>query len=83
VKQMAAILRIAGALDRSHTQQVTQTTIHLEDGHLHLEIVANGDPEVDLWAARSRTELFCRVFEMEVHVSLDRERHSQVSASNP
>lgn len=83
VKQMAAILRIAGALDRSHTQQVTQTSIHLENGHLHLEIVANGDPEVDLWAARSRTDLFCRVFEMEVHVSLDRERHSHANVSNP
>ena len=62
VKQMAAILRIAGGLDRSHSQQVQGVTVDATNGDVELHIFAPADPDVDLWAARRRAGLFEKVF---------------------
>lgn len=70
VRQLSGILRLAGALDRSHRQQVSAVDVATEAGHLKVTIQATGDPEVDLWAARSRTELFCKAFDTEVQFGL-------------
>jgi exopolyphosphatase/guanosine-5'-triphosphate,3'-diphosphate pyrophosphatase len=70
VKRLASILRIAGSLDRSHKQQVTNVVVKLKKGHANLAVTFTGDPEVDLWAARSRTEFFEKVFDTELTVVL-------------
>ncbi|MFO0914613.1 MAG: Ppx/GppA phosphatase family protein [Pirellulales bacterium] len=62
VKQAAAILRVAGGLDRSHSQQVQQVDVHVQDGRTRLVVHSTGDPEVDLWGARRRADLFEKVF---------------------
>lgn len=72
VKQLAAILRIAGALDRSHRQQVSDLQVRRHLDHIYVSVEANGDPEVDLWAARSRTDLFCKAFDTEIRFGLRR-----------
>ena len=72
VKQLAAILRVAGALDRSHRQQVSRADVTVHPDHILVTIEATGDPEVDLWAARSRTELFCKAFNTEIQFALRR-----------
>lgn len=69
---MAAILRIAGALDRSHRQQVTDVQVRRHPDHIYVSVEASGDPEVDLWAARSRTDLFCKAFETDIRFGLRR-----------
>lgn len=79
VKQMAAILRVAGALDRSHRQQVSKVEVTKHPDHIYVSIEATGDPEVDLWAARSRTELFCKAFETDIRFGLHRPAVSRTS----
>lgn len=80
VKQLAAILRIAGALDRSHRQQVSSVEVTAHPDHIFVSIEATGDPEVDLWAARSRTELFCKAFDTEIRFGLHRPAPGSVSS---
>jgi exopolyphosphatase/guanosine-5'-triphosphate,3'-diphosphate pyrophosphatase len=83
VEQMAAILRLAGGLDRSHSQQVKDVTLgpatNLEscDGQrsrrhrvkqLKLLVHADFNPEVDIWGARRRVKLFRKVFDVKLDV---------------
>src|SRR6202007_1882081 len=65
VEQLAAILRLAGGLDRSHSQQVKDITLQpagisekegndgrnpkLPGKHLELLVDADFNPEVDVW----------------------------------
>jgi exopolyphosphatase/guanosine-5'-triphosphate,3'-diphosphate pyrophosphatase len=63
---MAAVLRLAGGLDRSRSQQVRDAVVHVDGGTVTLEAVADQDPQVDLWGAERRTDLFEKVFDMPV-----------------
>jgi len=56
VRSLAAVLRFAGGLDRSNTQQVKTLEIALDRDEAVVTIVADEHPEVDLWAARRRIE---------------------------
>jgi exopolyphosphatase/guanosine-5'-triphosphate,3'-diphosphate pyrophosphatase len=74
VRQLAAILRIAGGLDRSHSQQVSDVTVRIDrdgDGVQCVELLAHAaeNPEVDLWGARRRVEMFEDVFDCLVTVN--------------
>jgi exopolyphosphatase/guanosine-5'-triphosphate,3'-diphosphate pyrophosphatase len=67
VRRYAAILRIAGGLDRSHSQQVSDVTVRVRRAGERVEAVellahAAENPEVDLWGARRRVEMFEAVF---------------------
>lgn len=62
VKHMAAILRVASGLDRSHTHQVKDVRVHVEDQKIQMLVEADTHPDVDLWGARRRAELFEQVF---------------------
>lgn len=61
---MAAILRLAGGLDRSRSQQVRDVLVKVEDGIVSVGVVADEKPQADLWGAERRTELFEKVFGM-------------------
>jgi exopolyphosphatase/guanosine-5'-triphosphate,3'-diphosphate pyrophosphatase len=62
VKHMVAILRIASGLDRSHSHQVTEVRVQVEDQKIQMLAEAAQHPDVDLWGARRRAELFEKVF---------------------
>lgn len=66
VRQMAAILRLAGGLDRSRSQQVHDVQVRVEDGRVTLLAVADEEPQVDLWGAERRRQLFEQIFGMPV-----------------
>jgi exopolyphosphatase/guanosine-5'-triphosphate,3'-diphosphate pyrophosphatase len=68
VRQMAAVLRIAGGLDRSHNQTVKSVRVAATSDSVELVIEAEVYPDVDLWAARRRAELFEQVFGAELTV---------------
>ena len=68
VQQMAAILRLAGGLDRSRSQQVRDVRVAVDDGTVAIDVVADEKPEADLWGAERRTELFEKVFEMPLRI---------------
>ncbi len=59
---MAAILRLAGGLDRSNTQQVQSLAITRQGKETELGVIATRYPELDIWGARRRVEMFEDVF---------------------
>jgi len=63
VKHLAAILRVAGGLDRSNTQQVQSVKVERRGRETMLKVIAPTFPEVDIWGARRRVELFEEVFD--------------------
>lgn len=62
VRRMAAVLRIAGGLDRSHTQNIADAYVHQADDVVDILVDSQQFPEVDLWGARRRVELFEKTF---------------------
>jgi exopolyphosphatase / guanosine-5'-triphosphate,3'-diphosphate pyrophosphatase len=72
VEQLAAILRLAGGLDRSHSQQVKDVTFDVgqagDSNEMKVWVHADYEPEVDLWGARRRTKLFKKIFETKLVV---------------
>ena len=71
VAAAAAILRLALALDRTHQQRVRQVRAQVVAGNVEITVDAQGDADVDLWAARSKVELFEKVFDCEVIFSVN------------
>lgn len=69
VAALAAILRLALALDRTHQQHVEEVVARVEKDHVQITVKAHGDADVDLWAARRKVELFEKVFGREVYFS--------------
>jgi exopolyphosphatase/guanosine-5'-triphosphate,3'-diphosphate pyrophosphatase len=65
-RRLAALLRIAEALDHSHRQRVTNLHATFQRGAVGLQITANGDVTEDLRDAIRSAELF----EKEFHVRL-------------
>jgi exopolyphosphatase/guanosine-5'-triphosphate,3'-diphosphate pyrophosphatase len=68
VRQMAAVLRLAGGLDRSHNQLVKSAAVTGTPERVELLVAADELPEVDLWAVRRRAELFEEVFGAKLNI---------------
>ena len=68
VQRMAAILRLAGGLDRSRSQQVRDVRVRLENDRVFVDVVADQEPLVDIWGAERRTDLFEKVFTMPITI---------------
>lgn len=68
VRQMAAVLRVAGGLDRSHNQTIRELKVNGAPGQVVLTVSADEYPEVDVWSCRRRAELFEEVFEAQLSV---------------
>ena len=69
VASLAAILRLALALDRTHRQNVSEVRARLRDDGVQIIVQSHGDAEVDLWAAERKVELFEKVFSRKVRFS--------------
>jgi exopolyphosphatase/guanosine-5'-triphosphate,3'-diphosphate pyrophosphatase len=72
VRQCAAILRIAGGLDRSYSQQIRDVSVQVNNGRTQIVVQSAGDAEVDVWAARRRADLFEKVFSTQVVIRVTR-----------
>ena len=68
VRTMAAVLRVAGGLDRSHNQTIRSLHVLGSKNQIELKVFADEYPEVDLWAARRRAGLLEKVFDAELTV---------------
>jgi exopolyphosphatase/guanosine-5'-triphosphate,3'-diphosphate pyrophosphatase len=66
---MAALLRIAEGLDRSHFQNVIALRVRLTDEALEVAVESKGDPQLEMWAAEGEASLFEDVFGRAVRVS--------------
>ncbi|MFZ1803593.1 MAG: hypothetical protein WAU05_06690, partial [Nitrospira sp.] len=68
VKILASLLRIADGLDRTHFSLAQ--AVHVKLGkQITIEVQLTGDAEMELWAAKSRADLFEQVFRRQVQFS--------------
>lgn len=66
VNKLAAILRVADALERTHAQRVRKLTIRHEPGKLILRLPGLADAAVERIAMESKADLFQHVFGLSV-----------------
>ena len=65
INVLSALLRIADGLDRSQFSVVQQVDVKLGKSVV-ITVQASGDAELELWAARGRSDLFEKVFKRPV-----------------
>jgi exopolyphosphatase/guanosine-5'-triphosphate,3'-diphosphate pyrophosphatase len=85
VRRLAAILRLAGGLDRTHSGQVRDVIVERSGDHgLSMIVIASENPEVDLWSARRRAKMFEKVFDtsLAIHWRPNREASAASDASS-
>jgi exopolyphosphatase/guanosine-5'-triphosphate,3'-diphosphate pyrophosphatase len=68
VRQLAGILRLAVALNRSHQQLVTDVKCHARRGRVTIVATAAHEPPVELWDARRKAGLFEKAFDVRLTV---------------
>jgi exopolyphosphatase/guanosine-5'-triphosphate,3'-diphosphate pyrophosphatase len=68
VSKLAALLRIAGGLDRSNSRQVQAVSVLVQKERVLMRVLANENPDVDIWAAQRRAEMFEEVFGLPVTI---------------
>ena len=62
VRTLAAILRVADALDHDHRQRVTSVTAKARGSELRLKIRTRGDATLDEWSVGEKGDLFREEF---------------------
>lgn len=70
IRRLVAILRLAAGFDRSHSQNVSAIDVNIDSERTRIYVSTTADPEVDLWAARQRADMFEKVFNTKVSISL-------------
>lgn len=68
VRKLAALLRLAEGLDRSHFSVVGDVEVRLTGEGVVLDVTAAGDPELEVWAADRRKTLAEAVLKMPITV---------------
>jgi len=71
VSKLAAILRVADALERTHAQRVSQIEITRRNGQLRLRLPGLADAAVERLAMATKADLFEQVFGLAVVVEED------------
>jgi exopolyphosphatase/guanosine-5'-triphosphate,3'-diphosphate pyrophosphatase len=71
VTKLAALLRVADALERTHAQRVSQIEIRREPGKLRLRLPGLADAAVERLAMASKADLFEQVFGLSVIIDED------------
>jgi exopolyphosphatase/guanosine-5'-triphosphate,3'-diphosphate pyrophosphatase len=71
VRSLAAILRIADALDREHLGKVKGVTAEVDNAKRRLTLHVSGeeDRELEEWTVRAKSELLRDVFDLEVNIA--------------
>jgi len=65
IRELSAVLRIADGLDRTHARSVRDVRVEAEPGAVIFTAFADFNPEVDLWGAARKSQLFDKVFRLE------------------
>ena len=79
VRTLAAILRFAETLDRSHAQAVTGVELHDRGGEYLVKLRTTGDAELELWAAQRQVAPLERALGKPVRVSAGRASYAEQS----
>jgi exopolyphosphatase / guanosine-5'-triphosphate,3'-diphosphate pyrophosphatase len=70
VRALAAILRVAENLDRSHSQVISGVNLRARKGRAVLELIASGDAELELWATGRHISAFEQVIGVPVRLTM-------------
>ena len=62
IRKLAAVLRVADALDREHIDRVASLNSRWEDGDLVLELETRGSLTLEEWALRRKGSMFRSVY---------------------
>ncbi len=66
VSKLAALLRVADALDRSHTQRIKGLRVDQDDDHIRLSAADYGDVTLERFGLERKADLFREVFGLKV-----------------
>jgi exopolyphosphatase/guanosine-5'-triphosphate,3'-diphosphate pyrophosphatase len=67
VRGLAALLRVADALDRSHFGVVKRLDVSYTPGRMTIVVAANGyKPDLELWTCERRTEMLAQLLDRQV-----------------
>jgi exopolyphosphatase/guanosine-5'-triphosphate,3'-diphosphate pyrophosphatase len=77
IRALAAILRLAETLDRSHSQQVLGLELHDRGDDSLLQVRSAGDVELELWAAARHAEPFERLLDKPIRLEISGHRHAE------
>jgi exopolyphosphatase / guanosine-5'-triphosphate,3'-diphosphate pyrophosphatase len=70
IRTLAAILRLAESLDRSHAQSLSSIELHDRGEDALLQVRTNGDAELELWAAARHAAPFERMIGKPLRVEI-------------
>jgi exopolyphosphatase/guanosine-5'-triphosphate,3'-diphosphate pyrophosphatase len=72
VRSLAAILRVADALDRSHFGVIRNIDVRYSPGRMNIEVSSNGDKaDLELWTSERRTDLLAKLLDRRVVLRQD------------
>ncbi len=77
VRTLAAMLRLAENLDRSHSQPITGIELHDRGDDALLQLRTTGDAELELWAAARQVGPFERVIGKPLRVEVSRQSYGE------
>jgi exopolyphosphatase / guanosine-5'-triphosphate,3'-diphosphate pyrophosphatase len=77
VRTLAAILRFAETLDRSHAQVITSVELHDRSEEYLVKLRASGDAELELWAAQRQTEPLERALGKPIRLSAGKTSYAE------
>jgi exopolyphosphatase/guanosine-5'-triphosphate,3'-diphosphate pyrophosphatase len=63
VKMLAALLRLAEGLDRSHAQVLSSVGVERDKDGLRIKLEATGDSELELWAAKRHSAVLASLLD--------------------
>jgi exopolyphosphatase/guanosine-5'-triphosphate,3'-diphosphate pyrophosphatase len=61
IQKLAAILRVADGLDRSHYQNVVDMDVEVTKNDINISVQTTSDPELELWGAKRKSYLLEKV----------------------
>ena len=70
LRRLAALLRLADGLDRSRSRAVEHVHVTLGPSLVVVRLESSRDVELELWGARRKRELFEKVFEVDVELTV-------------
>lgn len=70
VATLSAMVRLAEALDRSHTQVIDGMTVRATSQTLAIELRTSGDAELEVWAAQRHAGPLADALELAITVSI-------------
>ncbi len=68
IRALSGLLRVADGLDRSHFQNVQDLTVSVGATHVTLLIKTMIDPQLEIWGAMRKRELFEKLFGRELRI---------------